>query len=81
MNLTIFLTNNITTLKGGRKELTWEGREKGGMAQTMYTHLSKCKNNKIKREKKKKKRINLSNFCTQFVDHYPQIKEKRAVNK
>jgi hypothetical protein len=29
----------------------WEGEE---VAQTMYTHVSKCKNNKIKGEKNKK---------------------------
>jgi hypothetical protein len=28
----------------------------GEVAQTMYTHVSKCKNNKIKGERKKKKR-------------------------
>jgi hypothetical protein len=31
------------------------GRARGAVAQTMYTHVSKCKNNKIKEEKQNKK--------------------------
>jgi hypothetical protein len=33
-----------------------DGGKGGEVAQTMYTHLSKCENDKIKREKKKNKR-------------------------
>jgi hypothetical protein len=37
---------------GGKME--WRKREwgRGEVAQTMYTHVSKCKNDKIKRENK-----------------------------
>jgi hypothetical protein len=34
----------------------WEGE----VAQTMYTHVSKCKNDKIKGEKIKKKRMGIN---------------------
>jgi hypothetical protein len=37
----------------------WEG---GEVAQTMYTHVSKCKNNKIKGEKKKVQNMKSQNF-------------------
>jgi hypothetical protein len=33
------------------------GVGRGKVSQTMYTHVSKCKNDKIKESKKKKKRI------------------------
>jgi hypothetical protein len=38
------------TLPGSR------GMGVGGVEQTMYTHVSKCRNNKIKGEKRKRKK-------------------------
>jgi hypothetical protein len=41
----------------------WGGAEGvGEVAQTMYTHVSKCKNDKIKERKKKQLDLQISNF-------------------
>jgi hypothetical protein len=55
--LLCFLFNKIRG--GGWNSFCPEaGRErggKGGVSQTMYTHVSKCKNDKVKERKEKKK--------------------------
>jgi hypothetical protein len=38
------------------RSVSWGVEEMGEVAQTMYIHISKCKNNKIKGEKKKEDR-------------------------
>jgi hypothetical protein len=48
--LLCFLVNQIGEQDGGTGcAQKWGG---GGMSQTMYTHVSKCKNDKIQGEKK-----------------------------
>jgi hypothetical protein len=52
--LLCFLFNEIRTRGRNRFYLqAWWGRG-GGVAQTMYTHVSKCKNDKIKERKPKR---------------------------
>jgi hypothetical protein len=42
------------------KNTEWkEGRRSGEVDQTMYTHVSKCKNDKIKERKKQKQNTEL----------------------
>jgi hypothetical protein len=51
MSFLCFLFNKIREQEGGtRSARKWVGR--GVMAQTMYTHVCKYKNDKIKGEKK-----------------------------
>jgi hypothetical protein len=42
-------------------------RRKGEVAQTMYRHVSKCKNDKIKKERKKSKNILLPVYVSHFT--------------
>jgi hypothetical protein len=49
--LSYYLLNKIR--EEDRTDSAWKGY--GGVAQTMYTHISKCKNDKIKGERKKEK--------------------------
>jgi hypothetical protein len=46
-----------------------EGGWRGEVAQTMYTHVSKCKNDKIK-EGKKKSEYGWCTFCTRMNVEY-----------
>jgi hypothetical protein len=56
--LLCFLFNKIRqegrTGSARKQGVGGNGRGGGEVAQTIYAHVSKCKNNKIKREKKKK---------------------------
>jgi hypothetical protein len=45
--LSYYLFNKIGEQESG----TGSAQKEGGGAQTMYTHVSKCKNNKMKEEK------------------------------
>jgi hypothetical protein len=48
----------------------------GGVAQTTYTHVSKCKNDKIKRKKKKFKKQQQKNFthtCSVKFRHFKYV--------
>jgi hypothetical protein len=52
--LLCFLFNKITEEEGGTG-FAWKwGWRVGEVAQTVYTHVSKCKNDRIKGERKKK---------------------------
>jgi hypothetical protein len=47
---------------GGSGVGGWRGWEK--VVQTMYTHVSKCKNGKIKGERKKSKKTKNKKLCS-----------------
>jgi hypothetical protein len=52
----MFLFNKIR--EKGRTGSAWKRRVRGSgkkVAKTMYTHVSKCKNDKLKKEKKDKR--------------------------
>jgi hypothetical protein len=51
--LLCFLFNKIGGHEG-RTGSAWKQEEDGGEAQTMYTHVSNCKNEKIKKSDKNK---------------------------
>jgi hypothetical protein len=50
--LLYFLFNKIREEEGGTRS-AWKQREEGKVAQTTYTHVNKCKNDKIKKTQKK----------------------------
>jgi hypothetical protein len=56
---------DLTVLKVLRKKV--QGGRKGEVGQTMYTHVSKCTNNKIKERKKKRKKVHEGGLDTRIL--------------
>jgi hypothetical protein len=63
------LLSLMFSLQQNQRTRGWNGGGVGVVAQTMYIHVSKCKNDKIKRKNNKKKKWVLSMFIDSIMLH------------